>query len=79
MVISLDSNLGNPGSIPLGSFHFFKYNKRHLSGKFEIVSQPEPGPTKMTKSWYDNSTLSITSNSGDRTREGTAGYSNIFY
>ena len=25
--------------------------------RFKIVSQPEQEPTKMTKSWYDNSTL----------------------
>ena len=48
---------GSP--IPLGFIHIFLHDKRHLSRKFKIVSQPEPEPTKMTKSRYDNSTLTI--------------------
>ena len=59
VVMSSDFHLGNLGLIPPGSFHFFLYNKRHLSGRFKIVSHPEPGPTKMTKSRYDNSTLAL--------------------
>ena len=57
LVMSSDFHLGNAGLIPPGSFHLFLNNKRHLSGKFKIVSQPEPGPTKLTQSWYDSFTL----------------------
>ena len=60
--MSSDFHLGNPGLFPQDPL-IFLYNKRYLSGKFKIVSQPEPGPTKMTKSWYDNSTLVLAGNS----------------